>query len=56
MKKRSKNLFSVFGAISLLSGLMLSIPSYLNSNYLGFVISFIFVILGAILLSVAFGD
>jgi len=56
MKRTQKNLFSIFGAISLFAGFMFSIPSYLNENYIGFGISFFFVIVGAVLLSIAFGD
>jgi len=56
MKKVTKNLLSVFGAISLIISVTISIPSWLNNNYVGFAISGFFVIIGAVLLSIAYGD
>lgn len=56
MKKRAKNLFLVFGFLSMIIAISTSIPFYLTNNYLGLGVSFIFVIIGAILLSIAFGE
>jgi hypothetical protein len=56
MKKVTKNLFSVFGVLSMVIAITTAIPFYLTSNYIGLGVSFIFVIIGAILLSIAFGD
>ena len=56
MKLRTKNLLSTFGATSLILGLAALIPAYSNNNYLGFGISIAFVIIGGILLSLAFGE
>ena len=53
---RNKNLLSVFGFISLIIAVTTAIPSYINSNYIGLGISMVFVILGAIFLSIAYGD
>jgi len=55
MQKRSKNLLSIFGIISLIFGIAVSIPSWVNNNYLGFGISIGLVIIGGILLSIAYG-
>ena len=54
MEKRAKNIFSVLGTISLIFGVAVSIPSWINNSYFGFGISIFLVILGAILLSIAF--
>ena len=56
MKKRTKNFLSVFGIISLIFGVAVAIPSWFNSDYLGFGISIFLVIIGGILLSIAYGD
>lgn len=56
MRKTIKNLLSTLGAISLISGLFISIPSFINENYFGFGTSFFLVIIGAVLLSIAYGD
>jgi len=56
MKKSVKNLLSVFGVTSMVFGVAVSIPSWLNSNYFGFGISIFLVIIGGVLLSFAFGD
>ncbi len=56
MRKTNKNLFTTLGAISMIMGLAVIIPSYLNENYIGFSISLLFVIFGAVFLSIGFGD
>lgn len=56
MKQTNKNLLTIFGSISLFAGLMLSIPSYINSNYFSLGGSLALVIIGSILLSIAFGN
>jgi len=54
MQKRLKNILSIFGVISLIFGIAVSIPSWINSNYFGFGISIGLVVIGGILLSVAY--
>ena len=56
MRRTSKNLLSTLGVISLVFGIAVAIPSWLNSNYFGFGVSIGLAILGAILLSIGFGD
>jgi len=56
MKKRVKNLLSVFGVLLTLGGVTMAIPFYLNKIYFGLIMSFVFVIIGIILLSIAFGE
>ena len=53
---RNKNLLSVFGIISLVFGVAIAIPSWINTNYLGFGISILLVIIGGVLLSIAYGE
>lgn len=54
--KTTKNLLSVFGVISLVIAVTTAIPSFINNSYIGLGISMIFVILGAVFLSIAYGD
>ena len=56
MQKRKKNLLSVFGVIGCVIGIFMAIPSYLNSNYLGLGISSLMVIIGVVLLALAYGE
>jgi len=56
MQKRKKNLLSVFGIILGVIGLFMAVPSYLNSTYLGLGISSCLVIIGIVLLALAYGD
>lgn len=56
MKRVTKNLLSVLGGISLVFGVGISIPSWLNTNYFGFGTSVILIVVGAILLSIAYGN
>ena len=56
MNKKNKKIVSVIGTVSLVMGLTSSIPSFLNSSYFGIGASAFFVILGLILLAIAFGE
>jgi len=56
MKKRVKNLLSVFGVIFFIMGISILIPSYLNNNILGFGLSLASVIIGGVLFAIVFGE
>jgi uncharacterized membrane protein HdeD (DUF308 family) len=56
MKKRTKNVVSVIGVILLVLGITTSIPLFLQKSYLGMITGLASVIVGLILLAIAFGD
>jgi len=56
MNLRRKNLLSVLGALSMIFGLAVAFPSYLNTNYLGFGISIALIVIGSVLLAIAYGE
>ena len=56
MKKRSKNLLAVAGIISAVLGIIGAVPSFLQENYGLATGSAILVVLGIVLLAIAFED
>lgn len=56
MKKKIKKIVSVIGVICLVIGLAVLIPSFLSKSYFGIGASAFLVILGLILLAIAFGE
>jgi len=55
MNLRKKNLLSVLGALSMIFGLAVSFPSYLNTDYFGFGISIVLIVIGSVFLAIAYG-
>lgn len=55
-KSRRRYLFVVAGIVSMIAGLMLSVPSFLERVYWLASVSFGLIVLGLILLAFAFGD
>lgn len=56
MKRQTKKLVLVLGVISLILGISLMIPSFLQKVYLGLGAGILLVILGVILFALGYGD
>ena len=54
-KQQKKNLLSVLGIVFLVGGVGIAIPSFLQANFLALIGSGFSVIIGSILLALAFG-
>jgi len=56
MKKQTKNILAVAGVISTVMGIIGAIPSFLRENYGAATGSAILVVVGLVLIAIAFGD
>ncbi len=56
MKHRTKNLIALTGVIFSVVGIIISIPSFIKEQYVTAIISVIMVVLGLVLLAIAFGE
>ncbi|MBI3035700.1 hypothetical protein HYY71_05250 [Candidatus Woesearchaeota archaeon] len=56
MKKTTKNILAVAGVIGTILGIILLIPSFLQTNYIVSTISVVLIVAGLVMLAIAFGD
>jgi len=56
MKKTTKNILGVAGVISSVLGIVTAIPSFLRETYSIAILSTFLIVIGLVLLAIAFGD
>ena len=56
MKKTQKNILAVAGVIGTVLGIVGMVPSFLQEKYTIAIISTVLIVMGLILLAIAFGD
>jgi uncharacterized BrkB/YihY/UPF0761 family membrane protein len=56
MKKRARNLLAVGGVMGMVFGVLLAIPSYLQGKLAVAAIAGVLIVVGIVLLAIAFGE
>jgi len=56
MKKSQKNIVALAGVIGTVLGMVGAIPSFMKGSYIAATLSAMLIVLGLVLLAIAFGD